>query len=168
METHLPLPRTEQTSSFFHQIFIKTRSCTWQTTFQSQETDSACGKAWRTPGVCGVFLDKQWIPVYSGWLCTDWWRATSSAGPHWRLCQHCNPGCATRCWHFTCRDSRLTNIFYYLLAPRPSPPPPCQPHPSPSVLKGLLAAHEAELEVRRAGPDPLVSPRLKGSDYMEN
>lgn len=69
---------------------------------------------------------------------------------------------------FTCRDARHANIFYYLLAPRPSPPPPCQPHPSPSVLKGLLAAHEAELEVRRAGPDPLVSPRLKGSDYMEN
>ena len=64
------------------------------------------------------------------------------------------------------------NIFYHLLAPRPSPPSPppphYQPHPSPSVLKGLLAAHEAELEVRRAGPDPLVSPRLKGSDYMEN
>lgn len=49
-----------------------------------------------------------------------------------------------------------------------TPPPPYLPHPSPSVLKGLLAAHEAELEVRRAGPDPLVSPRLKGSDYMEN
>lgn len=47
-------------------------------------------------------------------------------------------------------------------------PPPSQPHPSHSVLKGLLSAHEAELGMRRAGPDPLVSPRLKGSDYMEN
>lgn len=76
--------------------------------------------------------------------------------------------CTERDWHFTCRDAHHTKIFYYPLAPRPSPPPPYQPHPSPSVLKGLLAAHEAGLEVKRAGPDPLVSPRLKGSDYMEN
>lgn len=51
----------------------------------------------------------------------------------------------------------------------PAPTTPlCRPHPSPSILKGLLAAHEAGLEARRAGSDPLVSPRLKGSDCMEN
>lgn len=68
---------------------------------------------------------------------------------------------------FTCRDAHHTNISLTIFE-APRPPPPCQPHPSPSVLKGLLAAHEAELGVRKAGPDPLVSPRLKGSDYMEN
>lgn len=53
----------------------------------------------------------------------------------------------------------------HLIHPHPHP---MGPHPSSSGLKGLLAAHEAELGMRRAGPDPLVSPRLKGSDYMEN
>lgn len=54
-------------------------------------------------------------------------------------------------------------------SPPPSQPPtPHEPHPPPSVLRGLLAAQEAELEVRRTGPGPSVSPRLKGSDYMEN
>lgn len=47
------------------------------------------------------------------------------------------------------------------------PPPPHKPHPSPSVLRGLLAAQEAVLEVR-TGPGPSVSPKLKGRDYMEN
>lgn len=47
-------------------------------------------------------------------------------------------------------------------------PPPHEPHPPPSVLWGLLATHEAVLEVRRTGPGPSVSPRLKGCDYMEN
>lgn len=60
------------------------------------------------------------------------------------------------------------DLFYYLQAPRQPPPQHYEPHPYPSVLKGLLAAHKIELEERRAGPDPLVSPRLKGSDYMEN
>lgn len=40
--------------------------------------------------------------------------------------------------------------------------------PHPSALKGLLSACEAELGMRGAGPDPLVSPRLQGSDCMEN
>lgn len=61
------------------------------------------------------------------------------------------------------------DFFYYLRVPCPTLPPPYQPHPSSSsVLKGLLAADEAVLEAQRAGLDPLVSPSLKGSDYMEN
>lgn len=50
----------------------------------------------------------------------------------------------------------------------PPPPHPPEPHPPLSVLWGLLATQEAVLEVRRTGPGPSVSPRLKGSDYMEN
>lgn len=48
------------------------------------------------------------------------------------------------------------------------PSPPNEPHPPPTVLRGLLATQEAVLEVRRTGPGPSVSPRLKGSGSMEN
>lgn len=44
--------------------------------------------------------------------------------------------------------------------------PPHKPHPSPSALRGLLPAQEAELEVKRTGPGPSVSPWLQGSDYV--
>lgn len=57
--------------------------------------------------------------------------------------------------------------FFWSQPPFPTPTPH-EPHPPPSVLRGLLAAQEAELVVRRTGPGPSVSPRLKGSDYMEN
>lgn len=60
---------------------------------------------------------------------------------------------------------RLLFVFTISIPPHPSS---AQPHPSSLALMGLLAAHEAALGMKRAGPDPLVSPRRKGTDYMEN
>lgn len=49
----------------------------------------------------------------------------------------------------------------------PHPPIPA-PEPHPQYSGDYGQTQEAVLEVRRTGPGPSVSPRLKGSDYMEN
>lgn len=128
-------------------------------------TRSTSGKAWRMPGACGLFLGERWMLVYSGRL--D--RLKKSSNTLGFTVSTRIPGRAASFLALPLPAGMHTIPTFFTISEHlVHPLPPCQPHPSPSVLKGLLAAHEAVLGVRRAGPDPLVSPRLKGSDYMEN